>query len=127
MRLGLVISWAVVLPAIVTAQQMIPGAEIPLTPPAYKMLRFDEDYSSLTNPANRTDLVDPVKYIPLRQDHPLWYRSRVITIRHQIQPHSRQTLHFPILTHLMTKPTASAWPDLTNTTASPPLLRCEWE
>jgi len=75
MRLGLVISWAVVLPTIVTAQQMIPGAEIPLTPPGYKMLRFDEDYSYLTNPANRTDLVDPVKYIPLRQEHPLWTRS----------------------------------------------------
>src|SRR5258708_40333145 len=75
MRLGLVICWPVILPAIVTAQQMIPSAEIPLTPPAYKMLRFDEDYSSLTNPANRTDLVDPVKYIPLRQGHPLWYLS----------------------------------------------------
>src|SRR5882672_10737888 len=75
MRLGLVISWPLILPVIVTAQQMIPGAEIPLTPPAYKMLRFDEDYSSLTNPATRTDLVDPVKYIPLRQEHPLWYLS----------------------------------------------------
>src|SRR2546428_13906423 len=75
MRLGLLISWPVILPAIVTAQQMIPGAEIPLTPPGYKMLRFDEDYSYLTNQANRTDLVDPVKYIPLRQDHPLWYLS----------------------------------------------------
>src|SRR6266567_2942345 len=73
MRLGLLISWPVILPAIVTAQQMIPGAEIPLTPPGYKMLRFDEDYSYLTNQANRTDLVDPVKYIPLRQEHPLWY------------------------------------------------------
>src|SRR5258707_11780232 len=73
MRLGLVISWQVILPAIVTAKQMIPGAEIPLTPPGYKMLRFDEDYSCLTNPANRTDLFDPVKYIPLRRDDPLWY------------------------------------------------------
>ncbi len=49
MRLGLLISWPVILPAIVNAQQMIPGAEIPLTPPGYKMLRFDEDYSYLTN------------------------------------------------------------------------------
>src|SRR5258705_12341624 len=73
MRLGLLICWPVILPAIVTAQQMIPGAEIPLTPPGYKMLRFDEDYSYLTNQVNRTDLVDPVKYIPLRQEHPLWY------------------------------------------------------
>src|SRR6266403_1071689 len=75
MRFGLVISWAVVFPATVTAQQMIPGAEIPLTPPAYKMLRFDEDYSCLTNQANRTDWFDPAKYIPLRQDDPLWYAT----------------------------------------------------
>jgi len=44
------------------------SAEIPLTPSGYKMLRFDEDYSYLTNQANRTDLFDQVKYIPLRQD-----------------------------------------------------------
>src|SRR5260221_7014474 len=75
MRLGLAISLQVILPAIATAQQMIPVAEIPLTPPAYKMLRFDENYSYLTNQANRTDLSDPVKYIPLRQDDPLWYVS----------------------------------------------------
>ena len=75
MRLGLVISWPLIFPVIVTAQQMIPGAEIPLTPPAYKMLRFDEDYSCLTNPANRTDWFDPVKYIPLQVDDPLWYLS----------------------------------------------------
>src|SRR5216684_1831055 len=87
MRLGLVISWAVLLPAIVTAQQMIPGAEIPLTPPAYKMLRFDEDYSSLTNPANRTDLLDPLKYIPLRQEHPLWYLSIGGELRERYEGH----------------------------------------
>ena len=87
MRLGLAISWAVVLPAIVTAQQMIPGAEIPLTPPAYKMLRFDEDYSCLTNQANRTDLVDPVKYIPLRQEHPLWYLTIGGELRERYEGH----------------------------------------
>jgi hypothetical protein len=63
MRLGLVIFWPVILPAIVTAQQMIPGAEIPLTPSGYKMLRFDEDYSYLTNQANRTDLFDPITFL----------------------------------------------------------------
>ena len=87
MRLGLVICWAVVLPAIVTAQQMIPGAEIPLTPPGYKMLRFDEDYSYLTNQANRTDLVDPVKYIPLRRDDPLWYLSIGGELRERYEGH----------------------------------------
>jgi hypothetical protein len=75
MRLALLIAVPVVLPAIVTAQELMPGAEIPLTPPAFKMLRFDEDYSCLTNQANRTDFFDPVKYIPLRPDDPLWYLS----------------------------------------------------
>ena len=73
MRLVFLISVAIVVPAVVAAQQLTPGAEIPLTPPDYKMLRFDEDYSYLTNQANRTDLFDPVKYIPLRRDDPLWY------------------------------------------------------
>src|SRR5258708_30740831 len=87
MRLGLLISWPVILPAIVTAQQMIPGAEIPLTPPGYKMLRFDEDYSYLTNQTNRTDLVDPVKYIPLRQEHPLWYLTIGGELRQRYEGH----------------------------------------
>jgi len=75
MRLALLISVPIVVPAMVAAQQLTPGAEIPLTPPGYKMLRFDEDYSYLTNQANRTDLFDPVKYIPLRPDDPLWYAT----------------------------------------------------
>src|SRR5258706_8439091 len=75
MRFGLAFFLPFLLPEIVTAQQMIPGAETPLTPPAYKMLRFDENYSGLTNQDNRTDLFDPVKYIPLRKDDPLWYLS----------------------------------------------------
>src|SRR5258708_4015709 len=87
MRLGLLISWPVILPAIVTAQQMIPGAEIPLTPPGYKMLRFDENYSYLTNQTNRPDLVDPVKYIPLRQEHPLWYLSMGGELRKRYEGH----------------------------------------
>src|SRR5712672_1141671 len=85
MRPGLVISWVVVLPAIVTAQQMIPGAEIPLTPPGYKMLRFDEDYSCLTNQANRTDFFDPVKYISLRKDDPRWYLSFGGELRERVE------------------------------------------
>src|SRR6266478_8993124 len=87
MRLGLAISLPVLLPAIATAQQMIPGAEIPLTPPAYKMLRFDENYSYLTNQANRTDLSDPVKYIPLRQDDPLWYAIFGCELRERYEGH----------------------------------------
>src|SRR5216684_8005553 len=85
MRLALAISLPVVLPAIVTAQQLIPEAEIPRTPPAYKMLRFDEDYSCLTNQDNRTDLFDPVKYIPLRKDDPLWYLSFGGELRERVE------------------------------------------
>ena len=33
--------------------------------PPYKFLRYDEDYSFLSDPTQRTDLFDCVKYIPL--------------------------------------------------------------
>src|SRR5947207_14241613 len=33
--------------------------------PPYKFLRYDEDYRFLSDPAQRTDLWDWVKYIPL--------------------------------------------------------------
>src|SRR6266404_350971 len=75
MRLALLTPAAVALPIIAMGQEMFSGAEIPLTPTAYNMLRFDEDYSCLTNEANRTDWFDPIKYIPLRTDAPLWYLS----------------------------------------------------
>ncbi|MDB6064039.1 MAG: hypothetical protein JWR26_247 [Pedosphaera sp.] len=35
------------------------------TPPAYTVLRYDEDYSYLKDPAARTNTFDAVKYIPL--------------------------------------------------------------
>src|SRR6266699_5729619 len=87
MRLGLLICWPVILPAMVAAQQLTPGAEIPLTPPGYKMLRFDENYSYLTNQANRTDLFDPVKYIPLRRNDPLWYATIGGELRERYEGH----------------------------------------
>jgi hypothetical protein len=34
-------------------------------PPAFKVLRYDEDYSYLRDPANRADLWDAIKYIPI--------------------------------------------------------------
>src|SRR5260370_37410608 len=85
MRPGSAISLPLVFPAIPSAQLMIPNAEIPLTPPAYQMLRFDEDYSCLTNQDNRTDLFDPVKYIPLRRDDPLWYLSFCGELRERVE------------------------------------------
>src|SRR5260370_31507292 len=50
-------------------------SETPAPPPAYNVLRFDEDYSCLTNLANRGDWFDPIKYIPLRRDDPSWFLS----------------------------------------------------
>src|SRR5215467_5059831 len=37
----------------------------PQSPPAYKYLRADEDYSYLRNPDCRTDALDDLKFIPL--------------------------------------------------------------
>jgi hypothetical protein len=44
-------------------------------PPPYTLLRFNEDYTYLSNPQNRTDLFDPVKYIPLDPANPNSYLS----------------------------------------------------
>src|SRR3954471_8343943 len=37
-------------------------------PSPYKIERWDEDYSTLANPAYRTDPFDPLKYVPLGWD-----------------------------------------------------------
>src|SRR5258706_330800 len=63
-----------VLPAIASAGDMTTTPERPVTPPPYhEILRFDENYLYLSDPANRTDWFDPVKYIPLRTGEPDWY------------------------------------------------------
>ncbi len=49
-------------------------SECPAAPPAYKLLRYDEDYSYLKNPSCRIDFWDPIKYIPLC-DRDDWYLS----------------------------------------------------
>ena len=43
------------------------------TPPAYQLLRFDEDYSCLADPDWRIEPLDQIKYIPLLAAHPDWY------------------------------------------------------
>jgi Alginate export len=45
------------------------------SPPPYTLLRFNEDYSYLADPARRTDPFDAVKYISLSADDPLSYLS----------------------------------------------------
>ncbi len=73
MRNVILILLSVILPATVLADEVTTTGETPTPPPAYNVLRFDENYSCLTNPANRTDWFDPVKYIPLRTNDPFWY------------------------------------------------------
>jgi hypothetical protein len=73
MRRAFLILLSPILPAAVLADEITGTGEIPSPPPAYQMLRFDENYSCLANPANRTDWFDPIKYIPLRANDPSWY------------------------------------------------------
>jgi hypothetical protein len=56
------------------------GQSIPLNespPPAriYHLLREDDDWSFLTDPAERRDFWDPIKYIPLRSGRNDWFLS----------------------------------------------------
>ena len=59
------------MPFTAPADDMLPESQF--VPPPYKVLRFDEDYACLSNPTNRTDWIDPIKYIPLRTNAPGWY------------------------------------------------------
>jgi hypothetical protein len=59
-----------VTPFAALADNMSPESQF--VPPAYKILRFDENYACLSNPTNRTDWVDPIKYMPLRTNSPGW-------------------------------------------------------
>jgi len=44
------------------------------SPPGYKTVRYDEDYSYLGDPTRRTDFLDRVKYVPLNKSGS-WYAS----------------------------------------------------
>jgi len=56
-------------------------------PPAYKILRFDENYSCLSNSALRTNFFDPIKYIPLRTNDPAWYLTLGGEVRERFEGH----------------------------------------
>lgn len=73
MRHAWFISLLLALPSTLLADAMTTTGEIPSPPPSYDILRFEENYSSLSNAVNRTDLFDPIKYIPLRTSDPSWY------------------------------------------------------
>jgi hypothetical protein len=55
------------------AEEVAPTEESHTVPPAYKILRFTEEYSYLSDVAKRGDWLDPIKYMPLRTNEPYWY------------------------------------------------------
>jgi hypothetical protein len=71
MFIGLMALWAGSFsPA--AAQSTVPGEE-PAPRPQYQTLRYEEDWSTLRDPARRTDLWDPLKFIQLNDGG--WYVS----------------------------------------------------
>src|ERR1044072_8749374 len=59
-------AWGMTLCATCFASPELKGAEIKSSPPPYKQLSYDENYSYLRT-ARGNDLFDPIKYIPLNQ------------------------------------------------------------
>ena len=57
------------------AQVTVPLPPPKTTPRAYQILRYREDWSFLGNPANRSDWLDPIKYIPLEKSNTSSYLS----------------------------------------------------
>jgi hypothetical protein len=55
--------------------QSIPTAESPAPARIYHLLRDDDDWSFLADPANRQDFWDPIKYIRLRAGQNDWFMS----------------------------------------------------
>ena len=55
----------VTLASAVSSTLLAQTSSSPPAPPAYKQLRYEEDYSYLRDPANRSDLFDPLKFVPL--------------------------------------------------------------
>jgi len=53
--------------------------------PSYKILRFDENYSSLGNPTNRTDWLAPIKHIQLRTNAPDFFLTLGGEIRERFE------------------------------------------
>jgi hypothetical protein len=76
MRFLAIFAAVVLLVARVAAEAQSAPAAVPEAPDrSIKLLREDEDWSFLANPANRQDFWDPLKYIRLRGDRSDWYMT----------------------------------------------------
>lgn len=56
-----------------------------ISPPKFTVSRYDEDYSFLANPANRTEALDAIKYIPLFGGAPGYFLSLGGGVREQYE------------------------------------------
>jgi hypothetical protein len=65
--------------------EYIPQAPPNPTTPPYTLLRFNEDYSYLSDPRNRADPFDDLKYIPLSATDPMSYISFGGSIRERFE------------------------------------------
>src|SRR6266702_1593469 len=72
-----VVIWIVMslVSSLLSQGQSIPINESPPPARTYHLLREDDDWSFLANPAERQDFWDPVKYIPLRSGRNGWFLS----------------------------------------------------
>lgn len=59
--------------------------ETPKPPPAFLPLRFNEDYSRLSDRQVHIDAFDPLKYLRLRADDPTWYLSFGGELRERVE------------------------------------------
>jgi|SRR5215470_6272662 len=57
--------------------QSNPAVGPPAPVRAYHLLREDDDWSFVADPAEQQDFLDPIKYIPLRSDRNDWFLSMV--------------------------------------------------
>ena len=55
--------------------QSVSTAESPTSARVYHLLREDDDWSFLADPAERQEFWDPIKYIRLRPDRNDWFLS----------------------------------------------------
>jgi Alginate export len=61
--------------ALPSQAQSIPTTDSSAPSPTYHLLREDDDWSFLADPARRQDSWDPLKYIPLREGRSDWFLS----------------------------------------------------
>ncbi len=64
-------------------------------PPPYTLLRFNEEYRYLADPRQRTDLFDPLKYIPLNPRDPTSYLSLGGEIRERYEHYTHPGFGVP--------------------------------